>query len=238
MLPRLVRWFAILEIELTFYSNRLRDLFEFKQKRLARDLFEDVPVFVINLDSRPDRWVKSQKNLKRMQIMSPIRVSAISDVYPKRGCSQSHLKVYQLFQASNQEVMLVCEDDIRFVGGIRAFVSAFQDYVIKEDINVFCVAGLVKKKGSSQSKHLLAVSDIQTTSCYFVKRNEGCVEELKVAALSSIRSLTTSRGVSVPIDKEWKKLQIGNKFVTSKKRLCVQYRGYSDIEKRKTWYPY
>jgi GR25 family glycosyltransferase involved in LPS biosynthesis len=217
-------------------GNRVLYFLQPNKRKLAGEFFKDIPTYVINLESRPDRLAKTKKTLARMQFNSPIRIPGVWDEYPKRGCSKAHLNTYTIIRDSKYDVALICEDDIKFVGNLSVLMSAVVEFLKDESLKVFCVASLPKNKEDIGKKYLLRTTNVQTASCYLVKR--AILDDLIEIANSSIESLTESQGKTVPIDKEWKKLQIGNRFVVSKRRLCVQRVGYSDIEKRQTWYNY
>lgn len=241
--PRLPRPLSYLILFCSLVSIKLQSIWnqrvshqKSQNKELAKELFREIPTYIINLDTRPDRWVKTSKSLKKMQITNWTRIPGVHDNYPKRGCAKAHLNCYKSFRESNSDVALICEDDVNFVGAIGELVGAVNEFLQDDSMKVFCVASLAKKTEESNWIHLLRTTNVQTASCYMVKKT--IIDDMINMAERSIESLTKSGGKNVPIDKEWKKLQVGNSFVVSKRRLCVQRTGFSDIQQRRTWYNY
>lgn len=73
----------------------------------------NVPVYVINLDHRADRW----ENMKKIALscgIQPIRVSAVKASPGWHGCGLSHKKVAELAKSNNDPWYLVLEDDAVF----------------------------------------------------------------------------------------------------------------------------
>ena len=87
-----------------------------------------IPVYVINLKRRPDRWKATKQELQKVGL-TPIRINATDatttsfQTYyntvqrPKRkvsemACAASHLHTLRTFLRTNSEYALICEDDI------------------------------------------------------------------------------------------------------------------------------
>lgn len=70
-------------------------------------------VFVINLDSRPDRWLHIQKLCRTVGIY-PERIPAIKMTPGWHGCGYSHIKCAQLAKERKLPWVLVLEDDCVF----------------------------------------------------------------------------------------------------------------------------
>jgi hypothetical protein len=72
-----------------------------------------VPVYVINLDHRVDRW----ENIKKISYscgINPTRVSAVKASPGWHGCGLSHKKVAELAKSNGDPWYLVLEDDAVF----------------------------------------------------------------------------------------------------------------------------
>jgi len=169
-----------------------------------------------------------------MGITNPQVFKAIEDIYPKRGCSKSHLGVYELSKRSESEAIFVCEDDIRFVCSARTLELILMDFLNQVDHEVLCLGNVTRSRSKTLSRYLDSTHDVQTTSCYIFKK--AIRNKLIESANYSIHTLAESKGVEIAIDKSWKKLQTGKRFVVPKKKICMQYRGYSDIERRNVNY--
>ena len=72
-----------------------------------------LPVYIINLDSRPDRWEVIRKLCLSCGIQ-PTRVSAVKASPGWHGCGLSHKKVAQIAIAANNSWYIVLEDDAAF----------------------------------------------------------------------------------------------------------------------------
>ncbi len=70
-------------------------------------------VYVINLDSRPDRWETIRKLCHSCGIY-PQRVSGIKAAPGWHGCGRSHAKVAELAQSRGEPWYIVLEDDATF----------------------------------------------------------------------------------------------------------------------------
>jgi hypothetical protein len=72
-----------------------------------------VPVYVINLDHRVDRW-ENIKKISHSCGIQPIRVSAVKASPGWHGCGLSHKKVAEIARENNDPWYLVLEDDAVF----------------------------------------------------------------------------------------------------------------------------
>jgi len=102
-----------------------------------------LPVFVVNLDRRPDRWVAVVENLGRLGVV-PIRIPAIdaetvSDRELRKrvaldkpfqplsrgaeACILSHCKAWEALLASPYPAALVAEDDAQFAADIATVLD-------------------------------------------------------------------------------------------------------------------
>ncbi len=70
-------------------------------------------VYVINLDSRPDRW-ESIKKICYSCGITPERVSAVKESPGWIGCAKSHQKVASLAESKGEPWYVVLEDDATF----------------------------------------------------------------------------------------------------------------------------
>jgi len=196
----------------------------------------NIKTVIINLDRRPDRLNSSLINLYKMGIQKISKFSAIEDIYPQRGCAASHLSVLQSFHDSNEELMLICEDDIKFIGNILSLKKTINNFISCEESNILCIANLTKSKSKNLTRYLHRANEVQTTACYLIKRP--IIDDLIANAKKSVHELTLSGAKTGSIDKTWKSLQTKHIFSIPKYRLCIQSSSYSDIEKKKVYYTY
>lgn len=86
------------------YTNRTK---------VVLDTFEDVKkdkAYVINLDSRGDRWERIKEKFKD-SVFQLERFSAISDSVGWKGCGNSHMALIQMAKDNNLPSILIIEDD-------------------------------------------------------------------------------------------------------------------------------
>ncbi len=82
-----------------------------------------IPVYVINLDHRADRWETIRKQCFSAGIQ-PIRISAVKASPGWHGCGLSHKKVAEAAEAAGHPWYLVLEDDAAFsVDDWRRFMT-------------------------------------------------------------------------------------------------------------------
>ncbi len=82
-----------------------------------------LPVYIINLDSRPDRWEAIRKICLSCGIQ-PTRVSAVKASPGWHGCAKSHQKVQAIAQQAGHPWYLVLEDDATFsINDWRRFIA-------------------------------------------------------------------------------------------------------------------
>lgn len=91
-----------------------------------------LPVYVINLDRRPDRLASISENLERINVAWE-RVQAIDgmDLQETRwldraslACSQSHRKAMRMFLDSSHPAAMILEDDAEVGEDVSAFLSS------------------------------------------------------------------------------------------------------------------
>ena len=78
------------------------------------NLSEIKHAFYINLESRPDRQIYVEKELKKIGIKAD-RFNAIKLPNGALGCSMSHLKCIEMAKENDWEHILIVEDDIQFL---------------------------------------------------------------------------------------------------------------------------
>lgn len=86
----------------------------------------DIPIYCINLDTRPDRWNTLYRRLetygltkhlirKRAVTPSEVTLPFSSDLKPaQKACAQSHIELWKAFIESKEKYILILEDDVCF----------------------------------------------------------------------------------------------------------------------------
>ena len=145
------------------------------------------PIYCINLDGEPDRWVYMQAQFKYWEIENYTRISAydgreddLSDIlkgkYPDAmnsgevGCVTSHLKAMKEFLKTDEPYAFIIEDDCDF-NTVRHWNFTWRDVMSKlpYDFDVFQTA--IINPGSLFIKmHKRFVNDFSTAS-YVITRH-------------------------------------------------------------------
>ncbi len=132
--------------------------------------FAKIPILVINLDRRVDRWESIQDHLLSEEfvnmIESPTRISAVDDSEnPGRGCSESHKKCLQFAKEKKWESVLILEDDARLRPNFETSYIQMMSELPKNWILIFLGPGrangityhsphLLRMRRGSDSNHL------------------------------------------------------------------------------------
>lgn len=80
---------------------------------MAKSIPPHLPIYIMNLDNRPDRWEVIRKACLSCGIQ-PTRVSAVKASPGWIGCAKSHQKIQEIAQQSGHPWYLVLEDDATF----------------------------------------------------------------------------------------------------------------------------
>jgi GR25 family glycosyltransferase involved in LPS biosynthesis len=216
--------------------NYFCNFFLIRERNAIGEIFEPIPVFVINLKYNHKRLNRTIRNLKRMGIRNFQIFEAIEDPIGTRGCSKSHLAIWQSLQLLQTDVALVCEDDFKFIGNLNKLRKTLNESLIMSQIKFVALAGITKDKSVKVNQTLKVTHDLQAAACYLVKRD--LLDELIKSNQKSILELTKSNGSFGSMDKVWKAIQIEERFAVPIHKMCRQYYGYSDIKKRRVFYEY
>lgn len=71
-------------------------------------------IYLINLDSRPDRLEQATRELNSIGITDFIRIPGVVDPNPARGCHLAHAKIFALADNYVTGRILIFEDDVEF----------------------------------------------------------------------------------------------------------------------------
>lgn len=72
-------------------------------------------VYIINLKERIDKWEKISDQLKKSEILNPIRFEGIWEKPGWRGCAFSHLNLIKMAKDKGLEYIIVFEDDTEII---------------------------------------------------------------------------------------------------------------------------
>lgn len=186
------------------------------------------PVFVINLESRPDRLSAFMEDARRLRNDGVERFDAVEDPNGYLGCTASHVACLRLLAATNQVAAMICEDDARFIAQ-RTEIDVLVEAFLEDDrADVLCLSHRAMRSRPYSSLFLRG-AEILTTGCYVAKRR--IAAELIDVWERGIDDL--ARGGDPRLyanDRTWMPLQETHVFVLPIRRVAVQAAGFSDIE--------
>lgn len=195
----------------------------------------EIPVYFINLATRPDRLRETLDEFRRIGISDAVRFEAVTDVVGARGCALSHEKLITQISGKHDFAM-ICEDDVEFILAVDEIKSLVNDFLQNPTMDVLCLAYNLRSPRFRLRGRLAIASDIFSTSCYIVKRS--AFDALaKVCGESASRLGKGESGETAALDVLWTRLQKGRLiFAVPRKRAARQRASFSDIEGRDVFY--
>lgn len=190
----------------------------------------DPPTF-INLESRPDRRSATEAELTRMGLLNSTRKKAISHENGAIGCARSHIEVLEAYQAKGSDYAFICEDDIEFHVDPQHLQRVISDFLETPVLDILCLGFRLRAPRLAVTTHLAIANNIQTTSCYLVKRSAipvllGTFEKSEKLLRAGVSPTVAS------IDQLWKKEQSSRLvFAIPRFRVASQRVSFSDIAK-------
>ena len=197
---------------------------------------EDIKhAFYINLDSRPDRKIHVEEQLKQIGI-NATRFNAIKLSNGALGCSMSHLKCLEIAKLNNWSHLLIIEDDIKFIypellkNQLNTFLKNHKSW------DVVLIGGNNVPPYTKVDDTCIKVSSCQTTTGYLV--NSHYYDKLIDNFRTGIKKLLSfpDQHRIYAIDKFWFALQKQDSWYLIIPLTVTQRDDYSDIEKRQTNY--
>lgn len=191
--------------------------------------------FYINLESRPDRKIHVEEQLKILGIQS-IRFNAIKLSNGALGCSMSHLKCLEIAKENNWEHVLIVEDDIKFLNPQLFTIQINKFLNLHSNWDVILIAGNNLPPHEVIDDSCVKVSQCQTTTGYIVKNHyyNTLIENIRNGITNLIKEPT--QHFLYAIDKYWFNLQKKDLWYLITPLTVTQREDYSDIEKRPTNY--
>lgn len=182
--------------------------------------------FYINLDSRNDRLVSCEEELKKIGLERPRRFSAIKNADGRIGCAMSHLKCLQNAKEEGSPYIAIFEDDIVIPKPNK--VRNQVDRIIQSGIDwdVLLLAGNAFQPHKYFGEDFICVNRSYTTTAYIVKNSyyDVLIDNIKKGLLEL---MTTGEGA---IDVYWMNLQKKHTFLLLNPPTIYQKEDYSDIE--------
>lgn len=196
-------------------------------------------IFYINLESRKDRKLHIESQLKTIGLSNFERFDAIRSTEGRIGCSMSHLKCLQLAKARNYNHVLICEDDTTFLNP-QLFTTQLNSFFQNKNLqqwDVVLFSGNVIPPYIPVDNTCIKVKRCMTTTCYLV--NNHYFDTLIQNITTGIHHLTRepNKYNYYSIDVYWTSLQWrGDNWYLIIPPTVIQKEDYSDIEKKNTNY--
>jgi len=222
-------------------------------KNFEFDVVESAPcwtnvdaIFIINLDSRVDRYYSTMRELTRMSapLQKVQRISAVRetgdfdpDCAGAVGCLKSHIKAIEMAIQLNVKHALILEDDFTFTDEIDYNKHKIASFFGRRYRYNICLLG------TSKYGELIDVDDIVSASIqpctntegYFVSRDG--LDKLLTCFKDGLNNLIQTRDHRrFAADRCWASLQDRRTFFAFKERIGLQSPGFSDIENAITCY--
>jgi glycosyl transferase, family 25 len=223
-------FFPLNDIKMYFKVKKIRKFRRNSEKipnSPAPDLSKIIKMVYINLDNRRDRYDHMESELKRIGLHSFKRFSAIKRNNGALGCALSHLGVLKEWDTNKYPYILVCEDDIRFEVDIRELFELINNFIFDSSLDILCLGNVAQNK-YSYNNYFKISNNIQTTSCYLVKKT------MKVPLINSINTSIKLLENEIDhqiaaIDITWKSLQNKFNFAIPNNIALIQIESFSDI---------
>ena len=171
-------------------------------------------IYCINLDSREDRWKQVTQQFDTQGISEHVvRVAAVVDRDPRKGCLMSHLHCYQDALTHGYNNILIFEDDVYFVDYDMDIFNGVVDHLNKDERwDLLYLGGNVMYPATFVHKYIFR-SRFFSTHAYVVNR----------------RFFEKACSATVPIDKwyAWNSVSYGLYPM-----FATQAETYSDIRKK------
>ena len=186
-------------------------------------------MYLINLDSRPDRLSESVKELQKISISSISRMpgqvytgAPNQNINGAIGCMLSHKLCLEEALRQNKNVFIF-EDDVQFLPheNLKEIIDQCCEELENTNFDVFYLGGNLLRPAFQKSERLAKLNHAQSTVAYGVKYE--FIEKL----LSYFPTTTFTE----PIDVTYANRVIPeNNCYISVPMCAIQRKGYSDIE--------
>jgi GR25 family glycosyltransferase involved in LPS biosynthesis len=192
-------------------------------------------IYCINLDSRPEKWENTQKELAKVGMQAE-RVSGVVPTedqlkvpgqrVSQLGCSLSHIKVIKDAIENNYDTIMVFEDDVEFMTTDLDIIQSVMKDMETLDWGMYYWGCNFDKwiKPSNRVENIgnnsieIFGNGVHTTHAYSINKS------IYNTILEYILEYTV-----VDLFYEQGLLSKGHRILHSKPMLCKQREGYSDI---------
>jgi hypothetical protein len=198
-------------------------------------------LYLINLDERPDRYLETLRELKRMRApFSRIRRFAAYRDHSSDdpvlngyiGCTRSHLEVVNEIVAKQYRHALVLEDDFCFVEDLAENRRSLERFFARGyDYDVCLLAASNVPQWAPHDELLVRNhQDCTTTSAYLL--SSAGARRVQQVWQESFDLLLATRDTRHIADQSWARLQKEERFFTFQRKLGFQRPGLSCITQK------
>lgn len=188
--------------------------------------------YYINLDKRPDRKTNFEEIKQKYPLFQNVeRMTAYEHSNGGYGCGMSHIIALKKCLESDDDVFLICEDDLLIMDE-NNLNRMTDDLNLKDDWDIITLTPRGDIMPGQEIRDLfLRINNNQTTTAYFIKKH---MVSILIANLEeAIAGLNKGGNPNIYcIDQYWKRLQNQYKFYYYKDVFAGQLVGFSDIENR------
>ncbi len=131
-------------------------------------------IYCINLDERPDRWKRVQKEFKKIAVKVD-RFPAIRKLPGYIGCKESHLEVLRL--CKGYKYFMILEDDVFFLPGAKQNLELAMSQ-LPENWDMLYLGCNPQEKLEKFSSNLYRVNNSWTTHAMIFNNQNNIVETI------------------------------------------------------------
>ena len=186
--------------------------------------------FYINLDSRNDRLVSCENELKKIGLERPCRFSAIKTRHGIVGCGISHLRCLEKARDEGLPYITIFEDDIIIPkpNQVKNIVNRILQSGVEWD--VLCLAGNAFRPHKEEEDDYVVVNRMYCGTAYIVKAHfyDILIDNIR----DSLTKILETGDRKYSWDAHWIQLQQKHRFLLINPLSIYQRPDYSDIEQK------
>lgn len=202
------------------------------------EVFDRLPIKVINLERRTDRLARFSAEMKKLEIEGWSLIPAIdgrakyfyldSFFAGSAGCNESHVDALASVDWDDFPVAMICEDDLEFLVDRPELERLIHEFLNNPRLSVLCLSCRPRGASFPISNSLKIGTGISGRGCYLVKSDivQSLIQEFERGIPALVRGHGAGKG-----DRRWKRLQRRRYFFAfPSTSIAQQAAGYSDIE--------
>lgn len=189
-------------------------------------------IYYINLEHRKDRYDHINEQFNKMNISNNkiYRIEGIKDKNGYIGCGKSHIQTLNNALINNYEIIMVFEDDFKFIVSSDYFNKAISHLLNNYPEFNICLLSYNMINYNNIDEYLIEVLDAQAGSGYIISKK--FIPILLDNFTESVNHLEQSQNAELyAIDQYWKRLQgKDKKWYAFKQPIGIQTISFSDTQ--------